>query len=634
MLLLLAVLCVGGSLAGATPVAADDATPTPTQELVERYAPVLVVRVQPEPCGEGEPYSPMAVDGLFGREGVVLRGPDGVTIDAPDEADLAAAEGGDWYLDIPGNALKPGCGYERLYRSMVEDGQAPLTTYARVTTDAERPGVLVVQYWLFSLYNDWNDRHEGDWEMIQLLFEADDVAGALATSPTTVAFAQHEGAELSDWEGGPLQVSRGSHPVVFVAEGSHASYFSAEQWFGKSAQSGFGCDNTLGPARRIEPQVTLRDEAAPPAGLGGEGHWGEQRPSFNNGPTGPSTKTQWTAPVRWVEDEGRRGAVALPAEGSKVTDLFCTATTAASKVLFRLLDRPWVVGSIGLGISALVVVLIRRTRWFPASVRPVAQRRHLGQILTSTVSLLRRRPRQFARIGSLMLGAGVVATALQSLVVDTTEAGDLADVVGRSSPSSGILGVLLGLVVVIPATGLVSVAAIDALMTSEADTPVRLRDSLRIGRRHLRVLQVQVIVGAMIGLSVLTVVLVPVGLWLAARWAVSMPVAAADGTSPLRRSAQLTRGALPRSLSMVLINVTAISTLPALTGVLLLLATDASFRLVNLVASLVGVFTVPASAIAVALLHVDLLERERGASGPGSPGDGAPGVVDEGAVVG
>ena len=634
MLLLFAVLCFGGSLAGATPVAADDAAPTPTEELVERYAPVLVVRIQPEPCGEGEPYSPMAVDGLFGREGFVLRGPGGVTIDAPDEADLAAAEGSDWYLDVPGNALQPGCGYERLYRSMVASGEAALTTYARVTTDAERPGVLVVQYWLFSLYNDWNDRHEGDWEMIQLLFEADDVAGALATSPSTVAFAQHEGAELSDWEGGPLQVSGGSHPVVFVAEGSHASYFSAEQWFGKSAQSGFGCDNTLGPGRRVEPQVTLLDEAAPPAWLGFEGHWGEQRPSFNNGPTGPITKTQWTAPVRWVEDEGRFGAVALPAEGSKVTDFFCTATAFASKALFRLLDRPWVVSSIGLGISALVVVLIRRTRWFPASVRPVAQRRRLGQILTSTVSLVRRRPRQFARIGSLMLVAGVVATALQSLVVNTTEAGDLADVVGRSSPSSGILGVLLGLIVVVPVTGLVSVAAIDALMTSEADTPVRLRDSLRIGRRHLRVLRVQLIVGAMLGLSVLTLVLVPVGLWWAARWAVAMPVAAGDGTSPLRRSAQLTRGALPRSLSMVLINVTAVSTLPALTGVLLLLATDASFRVVNLVASLVGVFTVPASAVAVALLHVDLVERERSSTLRGSPSDGVPGVVDEGAVVG
>ena len=144
MLLLFAVLCVGGSLAGASPVAADDTLPTPTQELVERYAPVLVVRVQPEPCGEGEPYSPMAVDALFGREGVVLRGPGGATIDAPDEADLAAAEGGDWYLDIPGNALKPGCGYERLYRSMVEGGEAPITTYARVTTDPAKPDRLAL----------------------------------------------------------------------------------------------------------------------------------------------------------------------------------------------------------------------------------------------------------------------------------------------------------------------------------------------------------------------------------------------------------------------------------------------------------------------------------------------------------
>ena len=35
------------------------------------------------------------------------------------------------------------------------------------------------------------------------------------------------------------------------------------------------------------------------------GHWGEKAPSFDNGPTGPITKTQWDEPVQWVDDEGR-----------------------------------------------------------------------------------------------------------------------------------------------------------------------------------------------------------------------------------------------------------------------------------------------------------------------------------------
>ena len=35
-----------------------------------------------------------------------------------------------------------------------------------------RPGRLALQYWLFYAFNDWNNLHEGDWEMIQLDFDA------------------------------------------------------------------------------------------------------------------------------------------------------------------------------------------------------------------------------------------------------------------------------------------------------------------------------------------------------------------------------------------------------------------------------------------------------------------------------
>ena len=123
-------------------------------------------------------------------------------------------------------------------------------------------------------------------------------------------YAQHEGGELSDWDGGPLQRQDDTHPVVFVGEGSHAAYFSSERWFGKSAQSGFGCDDTRGPIDYVNPAVVplTGDESW----LAFTGRWGEEQPSFNNGPTGPATKTQWASPITWVDDEGRvgRGRVA------------------------------------------------------------------------------------------------------------------------------------------------------------------------------------------------------------------------------------------------------------------------------------------------------------------------------------
>ena len=48
------------------------------------------------------------------------------------------------------------------------------TVYAHVATDPGHPGQLALQYWLFYVFNDWNNLHEGDWEMIQLVFDADD----------------------------------------------------------------------------------------------------------------------------------------------------------------------------------------------------------------------------------------------------------------------------------------------------------------------------------------------------------------------------------------------------------------------------------------------------------------------------
>ena len=63
-----------------------------------------------------------------------------------------------------------GCDYEHWARRIAV-GQSP-TVYAHVATDPGHPGKLALQYWLFYVFNDWNNLHEGDWEMIQLVFDA------------------------------------------------------------------------------------------------------------------------------------------------------------------------------------------------------------------------------------------------------------------------------------------------------------------------------------------------------------------------------------------------------------------------------------------------------------------------------
>ena len=124
---------------------------------------------QVEECGPGEPYEPMDVDVLFDEPTVALRGPwnpsDLVKI-GPTADDLADRY--EYHLDFPGDALDPGCDYERWARRLSE-GSAP-TVYSHVATDRDRPGELALQYWLFYAFNDFNNLHEGDWEMIQLVF--------------------------------------------------------------------------------------------------------------------------------------------------------------------------------------------------------------------------------------------------------------------------------------------------------------------------------------------------------------------------------------------------------------------------------------------------------------------------------
>ena len=51
--------------------------------------------------------------------------------------------------------------------------------YARVVGEPAHPGQLALQYWFFYVFNDYNDKHEGDWEMIQLDFAPRIAAQAL-----------------------------------------------------------------------------------------------------------------------------------------------------------------------------------------------------------------------------------------------------------------------------------------------------------------------------------------------------------------------------------------------------------------------------------------------------------------------
>ncbi|MFN8126525.1 MAG: hypothetical protein U0R64_08485 [Candidatus Nanopelagicales bacterium] len=511
-------LLVVGLLVGAwrnSSQAAETASPIrEEQQLAEKYVPVVIVRVQEEECGPGEPYRPVPVTAVLGDPQVRLVAPDGrVVTKAPTARDLAGLGDG-YYLDFPGDPLEPDCDFEEWFRSKQD---VPTAVNARIATDPDHPGMLVLQYWFFWVFNDWNDKHEGDWEMIQLVFEADDVAEALTTQPESVAFAQHDGVEVAEWDS-PKVLREGEHVAVYPAEGSHAAYFTQSQWFGKSAAAGFGCDNTgLSDgldATLLRPSVVMVHDTTPWLTYGGR--WGEIAPSFNNGPTGPNLKEQWTHPVTWQEEKGRDSAVALPTAMSSAEETFCTLTAAGSLLFIEMLANPLLVLVTGLIIVVLVWLLVRSTTWRGSPPEPDRER-SAGQILAGGLDLVRHNLGPFSAVILALMGLLLVSYWVQIILQRPVPTSDLTRVGAPDLTGGDWLGLLLaGVVTFLLAALCVSVAVGITPGLPDPDTAVVARS-----RGARRGVWRSVVTYLALTACVVTVVLIPLAVFLLARWAVS-----------------------------------------------------------------------------------------------------------------
>jgi len=143
-------------------------------------------------------------------------------------------------------------------------------------------GETLLQYWFSYYYNSHPfDDHEGDWEMIQVHL---DVNG----SPVRAAYSQHNGGERCDWT--HVQRTQSGRPIVYVAVGSHASFFSSgtHVW-----SAGAAADYTDGSAH-IDPSVIDVDSA--PSWLSWPGIWG----GSGSSPVGPALHdSQWNHGLDW-----------------------------------------------------------------------------------------------------------------------------------------------------------------------------------------------------------------------------------------------------------------------------------------------------------------------------------------------
>ena len=185
-------------------------------------------------------------------------------------------------------------------------------------TDPGYPGQIALQYWMFYVFNDWNNLHEGDWEMIQLNFHASTAAEALQR----------------DAERGRLQPARGRRASGVGrpqarARRRHAPGRLPGRRLARELLRGGALPRRVrlagrrlrrhpkrGPAStrpvgRRSSRATRPRPARSSPGSAFEGRWGELQPAFFNGPTGPNLKTPVDAAdplVAGLARPGLRGA--------------------------------------------------------------------------------------------------------------------------------------------------------------------------------------------------------------------------------------------------------------------------------------------------------------------------------------
>ncbi|RLA82277.1 MAG: hypothetical protein DRG31_07575, partial [Deltaproteobacteria bacterium] len=135
-------------------------------------------------------------------------------------------------------------------------------------------GKIYLQYWFFYLFDDWENKHEGDWEMITIELDTNE-------RPKKIAYSQHFGIQKTPWPGGEMKFWNelkegeqkvGQHPIVYVGLGSHASYSTGNitlQPFLSPLDVKWALDYHLGNGRelffRSYQLITIDDE--------GSEHW-------------------------------------------------------------------------------------------------------------------------------------------------------------------------------------------------------------------------------------------------------------------------------------------------------------------------------------------------------------------------
>ncbi len=618
-------ICLAAAMLSPPPASAQG-TRSAMRKLIDAYAPITMLREQRDPpCDSAEEqFQPMPVGVVLDNPEVQLKlyekGESKTVRVAPTAADIAGLDGS-YYLNLPGDPLNAGCRYASDFAKLREAGRTPAVTYAHIARETDHPG-FVIQYWFFYYFNQFNDLHEGDWEGMQISFDSADARSALKSGPSRIAVFQHGGGEAIEWSDGEVE-KEGTHPVVYPAAGSHATFFESAI-FVENGQggAGLGCDNTSEPLRRLVPKpVQIPTYAAVGSRsqwLTYEGHWGQREKGFNTGPTGPTTKTQWLEPFTWM-DGLRSASPKLPAGtllGPAVTSAFC-GTVAAVSDLVNLEARSRFGLFVLLAIAALLVALpVFFTTWRPADPVPMRRRRRFGQLVRAARRLYGREWRVFLPIALTTLAVMAAVQGLAWLVgevVGETEFGGLVGPAGGRAPIKDFilwaaqpLGLAVG-----------SGAVVSHLSLLDRGSDAGFVASYRLlFRRFWRIVFSYFAVITMTALLFLTIIGIPFGIRKYVDWLfVQQEILFKDASvrESLSESSDTVRGNWWWAVRVAIFFwVIGVVVGPVLTFALIF--ANFSLIFINLIGSVVYALLVPFVAAGHTLLFFDLEERRAGAA--------------------
>ena len=234
-------------------------------------------------------------------------------------------------LDVmPGLARDDRDGFWRAYGEIPKNNSDyRRACYARVVPGkGGNSDNVLAQYWYPYFYNDFWNIHEMDWETIMIVFKLTDEG----PRPTVCAYSAHLGGHWLPWSDvekandDKERADDGTHPVAYVANGSHANYYYGSGMYLTAPPLVSMAASLLKESRRLADYTVSWDEGdrqlveaklIPPRENGGwtgdwrwlnqQGRWGSPGQFLDlefgdSGPHGPPQGgDRWNFPFRWVD---------------------------------------------------------------------------------------------------------------------------------------------------------------------------------------------------------------------------------------------------------------------------------------------------------------------------------------------